>query len=433
MSPGTPASQLHVLAKPAGAACNLDCAYCFYKDKEALYPGSDSRMSEDLLDLWLRQLVESSEGQDRVRVSWQGGEPTLMGLDFYRKVVAKLETLVPPGQPVEFTLQTNGLRIDEEWARFLAQSEVLVGLSIDGPGELHDRYRLDKAGRGTFDRVVRTAQLLMKHGVAVNAMVTVHDANVEHPLEIYRFLRDELGFSFIQLIPIVERTDAGGIEAGGHAAFTEIGAPVSTRTVRPEAWGRFLNAIFDEWIRHDVGAVFIPRFEAALAAWLGVEPAMCVFRRTCGTALALEHQGDLYCCDHFVTPLHRLGNIGQQHLTTLAATSRAQLFGLAKTAGLPAACRRCAVRFACQGACPKDRLLCSTDGEAGLNWLCEGYKSFFSHIDTPMRILADLVADGRPAAEIMGLIAAQEASRETVGRNDKCPCGSGRKFKRCHG
>jgi len=390
-------------------------------------------MSEGVLDAYLRGMVEAYRGQEVLPIAWQGGEPTLMGLDFFQRVVGKLRALVPPGQRVEHSLQTNGLRLDEDWARFLAQEQVLVGLSIDGPQALHDAYRVDKGGLGSFSRVERAARLLLRQGVAVNALVAVHAANVGHPLAVYRFLRDELGFRYIQLLPVVQRTDPGGIEAGGHAAFPRDAAPVTARSVRPEAWGRFLCAIFDEWVRHDVGTVFIPRFEAALAAWLGIPPAMCVFQPTCGRALALEHQGDLYCCDHFVTAEHRLGNITQTPLATLAASPAARAFGQAKASGLPAFCRRCEVRFACQGECPKNRLLRGPDGEPGLNWLCAGYKHFFTHIDAPMRALAELLKRGQPASEIMGQLGRAEADFAQVGRNEPCPCGSGLKFKRCHG
>lgn len=400
----------HVLAKPTGARCNLDCGYCFYLDKERLYPGSRLRMSDAVLDAWLRQTVDRYRDQPVVPIAWQGGEPTLMGLDFFRRASAQLRALLRPGQRAEQSLQTNGLLLDERWAAFLREEGFLVGLSIDGPADLHDRFRVDKAGAPTHARVVQAAHLLLDSGVETNAMVCVHAANQDHPIPVYRHLVDELGFRHIQLIPVVEPE---------HPA----------RSVDPAAWGRFLGATFDRWIRQDVGRVFFPTFEAALASWLGLPPAMCVFRETCGDALALEHNGDVYACDHFVTPDHRLGNLLVEPLETLARSESQRAFGAAK-AQLPAQCLRCEVRFACRGECPKNRVLPSEDGEAGLNWLCAGYKAFFLSIDRPMRLLASLVRAGLPASNGMGLLAALEGGG--LGRHVPCPCGSGLKFGKCH-
>lgn len=424
----------HVLAKPTGAVCNLDCKYCFYLVKEELYPGSDFRMPVEVLDAYLRQLIAGHAGLPRLTVAWQGGEPTLMGLPFFRRVVERIAELAPPGQEIEHTFQTNGVRLDAEWCAFLAEHKVLVGLSIDGPREIHDAYRVDKGGRGTFDQVVRAARLLREHRVEFNALVTVHAANQDHPLRVYRFLRDELGVEFIQLIPIVERLDEGGIEAGGHAAFSREEAPVTDRTVSPEAWGEFLVAIFDEWVRHDVGRIFVPTFEAALASWMDLAPSMCIFRQTCGDAVALEHNGDLYSCDHFVTPAHRLGNVMESSLRLMVDSPAQRAFGCAKRDGLPPQCRGCRVRFACNGACPKDRLLADINGLPGLNWLCAGYYRFFTHIDPTMQMLARLVKAGRPADEVMLMLRQlDDPAAAGITRHSPCPCGSGRKFKSCHG
>lgn len=427
-------SPFHVLAKPTGAVCNLDCSYCFYLVKEELYPDSDFRMKEAVLDAYLRQLVEAHRDMPQITVAWQGGEPTLMGLPFFRRVVERLAALVPAGVQLEHTLQTNGVRLDDEWCVFLSQNRFLVGLSIDGPREMHDAYRVDKKGRGTFDQVVRAARLLRAHKVEHNALVTVHAANQDHPVEVYRFLRDELGFEFIQLIPIVERLDEGGLEAGGHAAFSRAEAPITDRTVSSEAWGEFLVAIFDEWVRRDVGRVFVPTFESAVASWLGLAPAMCIFRETCGNAVALEHNGDLYSCDHFVTPQHRLGNVLDTTMRQMVDSAQQRAFGSAKQEGLPSQCRACSVRFACNGACPKDRFLADETGQAGLNYLCAGYYRFFTHIDGPMRLIANLLKAGRPAEEAMlALRQLDDPAAAGLSRNSPCPCGSGRKLKACHG
>ncbi len=402
----------HVLAKPVGARCNLDCTYCFYLDKEALYPGSRFRMSDDVLRAWLEQLFHMHRGQATVPVAFQGGEPTLMGLDFFVRAAAMARAMARPGQRVELSLQSNGLLLDEAWVDFLRSEAVLVGLSIDGPEAMHDAFRVDRAGRGSHARVERAARLLIEGGVDVNAMVCVTAANAERPLEVYRYLTG-LGFRHIQHIPVVEP-----------------GPPVSPRTVDPGAWGRFLIATFDHWARHDVGRVFFPTFESALAAWLGLEPAMCVFRETCGDALALEHNGDLYSCDHFVNPKHLLGNLLEGRLTDMVSSAAQRSFGAAK-AELPGLCQRCEVRFACRGECPKNRFLITPEGEPGLNWLCEGYKAFFTHIDRPMRLLAGLVREGLPAENLMGLLAALDGGG--LDRHAPCPCGAGRKFRKCHG
>jgi uncharacterized protein len=291
-----------------------------------------------------------------------------------------------------------------------------VGVSIDGPPELHDVYRVDKRGNPTFEKVRRGWDLLRSHGVDANVLCTVNAANQAHPLDVYRFLRDELGARHVQLIPIVERDNDTGFQEGD--AVTE-------RSVAPDAWGRFLIAVFDEWLVHDVGTVFVQMFDAALASWVGVGAAMCIFAETCGDAVALEHNGDLYSCDHFVEPRHLLGNIAETHMVELLASPQQRAFGAAKRDTLPRQCRECDVRFACQGECPKNRFTLTPDGEAGLNYLCEGYLAFFHHVDGPMRLMADLLRRGRSADEVMGILA-------RAPRNEPCPCGSGHKAKYCH-
>jgi uncharacterized protein len=385
---------MHVLAKPTGAQCNLDCSYCFYLSKESLYPDSDFRMTDEVLDSYLRQLIESS-ASPQVTVSWQGGEPTLMGLDFFRRAIELAEKYRRPGMIFEHTLQTNGTTLDEEWCRFLRQHGFLVGISIDGPRELHDAHRVDKGGKPTFDEVMRGLRLLQQHGVEHNVLTTVNRRNADHPLAVYRFLRDEAQATWIQLIPVVERqTELVQLGRGPH---------VTPQSVHPEQLGTFLCAVFDEWVRHDVGRIFVPTFEGALANWLGLPSSgMCIFDETCGHALVIEHNGDLYSCDHFVTPEHRIGNVREQHLAYAASSAQQQRFGLAKQEGLPQVCRTCDVRFACHGECPKNRFAVSDDGEPGLNYLCQGYKQFFHHIGPSMRRMAQLVREGRPASEVMG-------------------------------
>ena len=290
--PLTAPAAFHVLAKPAGPICNLDCEYCFFLSKEALYPGDRFRMSDDVLDLYIRQLIESHPGPE-VTIAWQGGEPTLMGVDFFRRALARADEHRRPGQVLHHTIQTNGTLLTDEWCELLAAHDFLVGISIDGPPALHDTYRVDKRGGPTFERVHRGLELLRSHDVEFNVLCTVNGANQDHPLDVYRFFRDDLAVRFIQFIPIVERDNETGYQEG-HT--------VTDRSVDPEAWGRFLTAVFDEWVTRDVGTVFVQTFDAALASWMHVPASVCVFGETCGNAVALEHNGDLYSCDHFVEP-----------------------------------------------------------------------------------------------------------------------------------
>jgi len=392
-------SSFHVLGKPTGAICNLDCSYCFFLAKEELYPGSSFRMSDDLLETYLRQLLEGHRDPE-VTISWQGGEPTLMGLDFFRRVVELVEQLRRPDQVVEHAIQTNGTLVDDAWAAFFAQHDVLVGISIDGPRELHDAYRVDKGGKPTFDRVMAGLDRLKAHGVRWNVLTTVHHANEAHGLEVYRFLRDDLGAEFVQLIPIVELPAPGGIPTG---------AVVTDRSVSPAGYGRFLVDVFDEWVRHDVGRVYVQMFDSTLASFVGVNGALCVHAETCGTALALEHNGDLYSCDHFVEPEHLLGNITLLPLVDLVSSPQQKAFGDAKRDSLPAYCRSCDVRFACNGGCPKDRFTTTPDGEAGLHYLCPSYQTFFRHVDAPMRVMAAALRSGGYADSVMTWVAQRDA------------------------
>jgi uncharacterized protein len=420
-----------VLTKPAGSTCNLNCAYCFYLKKEALYPGSRFRMCEEVLESYICQLIESHRS-DAVTVAWQGGEPTLMGVDFYRQAIAFQEKYRRPGMTFENSLQTNGTLLDDEWCAFFRDNNFLVGISIDGPRELHDTHRVDRAGKPTFERVMRGLRLLRKHGVEYNILVTVNRVNADRPLEVYRFFRDEVQTSWLQFIPVIERLYEGKVTP------YQRGSKVSDRSVKPGQWGRFLTAIFDEWVRNDVGKVFVQTFEAAVRNWMGLgSSGMCIFDPTCGHGLALEHNGDLYACDHFVEPDYLLGNIQHTHMAELAGSAQQSQFGRDKRDTLPGTCRKCEVRFACHGECPKNRFLTAPDGEPGLNYLCAGYKSFFSHADRSLKILAGLIRRGLPAPKIMALLAQEEAppagTFSKTGRNAPCPCGSGLKFKKCHG
>ena len=406
----------HVLAKPTGPICNLDCEYCFFLSKESLYRGDRFRMADETLETYIRQLLESHMSPE-VTIAWQGGEPTLMGVDFFERSVVLVNKYKRPGQRVLHTIQTNGTLLTDEWCELFASYGFLVGISIDGPQELHDQYRVDKRGRPTFDKVIAGLDLLKHHSIEWNVLCTVNAANQHRPTEVYQFLRDQLGAQFIQLIPIVERVNDTGFQEGDE---------VTDRSIDPAAWGTFLISVFDEWVTRDVGRVFVSQFDAALASWVGVPPALCLFAERCGNALAIEHNGDLYSCDHFVEPNHLVGNIHQTHLVELLAADEQRAFGDAKHDTLPHWCFECPVLFACQGECPKNRFALTPDGEEGLNYLCVGYKSFFTHIDVLMAQMAALLRQGDEASEIMDVIA-------KAGRNDLCPCGSGLKAKRCHG
>ncbi len=426
--PLTAPPSFHVMAKPTGPICNLDCTYCYFLAKEALYPGDRFRMADDVLDAYVRQVIEGQTAPD-VTITWQGGEPTLMGVDFFRRTVALAERYRRPGQRLHHTIQTNGTLLTDEWCELLAEHRFLVGISLDGPARLHDRYRVDKHGEPTFERVVRGVELLKRHGVELNVLCTVNSANQRDPLGVYRFFRDELAVEFMQFIPIVERIETAG--AVRFASRADRGRPnlpdarVTDRSVDPGAWGEFLVAVFDEWLRHDVGRVFVQMFDAALASWMDVPGGLCIFAETCGDAVVVEHNGDLYSCDHFVEPEHRLGNIMRTHMVDLLASPQQRSFGAAKRDALPRWCRECPVLFACHGECPKNRFTVTPDGEPGLNYLCSGYRRFFTHVDGPMRLMADLVRAGRPASGVIETLA-------TAPRNDPCPCGSGRKAKHCH-
>ncbi len=422
---------MHILAKPTGAICNLACTYCFFLDKELLYEGDRFRMSEDTLETYIRSLI-AAHRIPQVTVAFQGGEPTLMGLDYYRKAIELEDKYRKPAMTFLNTMQTNGTLLTDEWCEFFAANDFLIGISIDGPRELHDAYRVNKRGEGSFDKVMRGLRLLQKHGVEYNVLTTVNRINADYPLEIYRFLRDEVGTSWMQFIPVVERVDD---EA--NPAYLK-GMHASERSVLPEQFGAFLTTIFDEWVHNDVGEVFVQTFEAAARNWAGMDQSgMCVFNETCGLGLALEHNGDLYSCDHYVEPDYHLGNITERSIEDLVSSAQQYDFGIDKRDSLPQYCLDCDVRFACHGECPKNRFLTTPDGEPGLNYLCAGFKSFFHHVDRPMKLMVELMRNGRLASEVMEILAREEQpffdDLARAGRNDPCPCGSGLKFKKCHG
>ncbi len=438
LPPGAPPA-FHLLAKPTGAICNLDCTYCFFLSKELLYPGSRFRMADDLLETYLRQLIEAHAHAPEVVIAWQGGEPTMMGLDFFRRSVELAERLELPGQRIVYTIQTNGTLLNDDWGAFLAEQGFLVGLSIDGPREIHDTYRVDKAGKGSFDRVMAGLDILRRHEVQWNALTTIHAANEDRGRDIYRFLRDDCGATFMQFIPIVERAtpetlpiaNAGwGEHVRDRPLYVLEGNLVTDRSVSPGGYGRFLVEVFEEWVRRDIGEVYVQMFDVALANWYGEPPGLCIHSETCGLALALEHTGDLYSCDHFVEPAYRLGNIRETRMIDLIVLPQQRAFGDAKRDTLPRFCRECDVRFACHGGCPKDRFALTPDGEPGLHYLCPSYKTFFGHVRSAMDAMCELLRAGRAPAELVARYAAEDARR---GRNDACPCGSGRKWKHCHG
>jgi len=384
--------RFHAMIKPVGAACNLNCTYCFYLHKrELLDQPAAPRMSEAMLEEHIRQYIEAQNG-DEVVFSWQGGEPTLLGLDFFRRVVELEQRHKKPFQRIENDLQTNGLLIDEEWARFLKQHNFLVGLSIDGPKELHDRFRIGREGTSTHDRVMATARLLKKHGVPFNALCVVNRENSKRPLDVYRFLTRELGVQRVQFNPCVEPKvfETTAPHAWNPTTLPVVGTPqarpghkdsvVTDWSVDADDWGDFLCKVWDDWYRRDYGRIHVDLFENAVAQSLGMPAQRCVTAEFCGKGLAVEHNGDVFACDHYVYPRFRLGNLREQHLGEMAYSDKQKSFGYAKRNTLPRYCRECEYLRLCWGECPKNRLLCTPEGDHGLCYLCPGQKLFFCHI-----------------------------------------------------
>jgi uncharacterized protein len=425
------------MAKPSGSVCNIDCHYCFYLEKEKLYPDLNSswRMGDEVLERYVSQYI-AAQDVPAVDFAWQGGEPTLLGVDFYRRAI-ELQNKYADGKRITNAFQTNGILLDDEWGEFLAANQFLVGLSVDGPRELHDRYRVDKGQKPTFDRVMAGLEVLKKHRVEFNTLTVLHRHNADHPGLVYRFLK-EIGSQYMQFIPIVERiareTDEDGLELV-NPEF-EGSARVANWSVGALQYGRFLCAIFDEWVRRDVGKRFVQIFDVTLGSFSGGDASLCIFAETCGNALIIEHNGDLYSCDHFVYPEYRLGNLRDESIRDMVGSAPQRQFGTDKRDRLPRYCRHCEYKFACNGGCPKHRSIKTPDGEDGLNYLCKGYKAYLSHVDPYMKFMAVELKRGRPAANVMDFVKRNDELREVArqaepGRNDPCPCGSGRKFKRC--
>jgi uncharacterized protein len=343
-------------------------------------------MSDEVLEEYIRQTI-GAHCIPEVTFAWQGGEPTLLGRDFFGRALLFEKKYCRAGMVIQNTIQTNGILLDDQWGEFFRKNRFLVGISIDGPKELHDACRTDEAGRGTFDRVMTGLALLKSHRVDFNILCTVNAVNGNHPREVYRFFRDEVKAQFIQFIPVVERDQQSGT--------------VTSCSVGPEQFGKFLIGVFDEWVRHDVGKVYVQHFDTALANWYGEPHGICVFSPTCGSAMVIEHNGDIYSCDHFVDKDHLRGNILKVPLAELVNSDRQKQFGRNKREKLPKYCRECTVLFACRGECPKNRFAVSPDGEAGLNYLCEGYRMFFSHIDRPMKFMVRELQNNRPPSNVM--------------------------------
>ncbi|HEY3332133.1 MAG TPA: anaerobic sulfatase maturase [Capsulimonadaceae bacterium] len=403
----------HVMAKPIGPICNLDCAYCYYLEKEAQYPATGSwRIEDATLETYIRQYIEAHDSPE-IGFAWQGGEPTLLGVSFFEHVI-ELQNRYADGKRITNSIQTNGTLLDDEWCQFLQANMFLVGISIDGPRELHDRFRVDKNARPTFDLVMRGLNLLKKHGVEFNTLTVVSRANSSKPLDVYHFLK-EIGSRYIQFIPVVERVN--GLSKNGLIQLappmrhnSEDRSKVTPWSVGSVAFGDFLVAVFDEWVRQDVGNVFVQMFDIALGQWAGEPAGLCVFDVTCGRGLAMERNGDVFSCDHYVYPEYRLGNVNSESLREMADSARQLKFGDDKRDLLVDDCVACDVRFACNGDCPKHRFRRSSSGQMGLSYLCPSYKRFFSHVDPYMRTMASLLKAQRPPAEIMRMISVDSAS-----------------------
>lgn len=427
----------HLLAKPSGSTCNIDCTYCFFLSKEALYPNEKSRMSQATLEAYIRQLLESHRSP-RVTVAWQGGEPTLMKLEFFQRSMELVEKYRRPGQAIEHTFQTNGMLLDDDWCSFFKQHNFLVGLSVDGPRELHDTYRVDRHKKGTFDKVMEGWRYLKKHDVDFNILCTVNAANEKYGREVYRFFRDEIGAKWMQFIPIVERAteqtldiaNQGWSDQAGRKRllYTQTGNLVTERSVGAKQYGQFLIDIFEEWVRHDIGSVYVQLFDVTLEASFG-RHLLCIHAPTCGYGPALEYNGDLYSCDHFVEPDYKLGNIHDTHMVELIASTAQRKFGADKRDTLTDQCQTCKVKNWCNGGCPKDRFAVSNAGEAGQNYLCPGLELFFMHTGPTFSLMAQLLRKGYAPSDVMGMIAEQDTNRTY----QPCPCGSGKKFRFCHG
>lgn len=390
-------TSFNLMLKPAGSLCNLDCHYCYYLDKAEIYGGHEPRMDFETLEIVIREYIEANDVED-VTFNWHGGEPLILGIDFYRKAL-ELEKKYGEGKRVHNTIQTNGTLVNRDWAKFFRDNEFLVGISLDGPADIHDRYRKDKGNAPTFDKVVRGLDIMRNEGVEFNTMSTVNKASEGRGLEVYQFLKS-LGSRYMQFMPVVEHVkwpvDASGNPKKGARPFIvdpyEEGAKISPWSVGDIAFGKFLCDIFDYWVRNDVGQYFVNQFDAALACWCGFQPGSCVSAKTCGGNSIIEHNGDVYPCDHFVYSKYKLGNVKTESLRGLMESPEQGLFGINKRNNLPSKCFKCDYLFACNGECPKHRFNVTEKGETGLNALCAGYYKFYSHIAPYMDYMKDLLS-----------------------------------------
>ncbi len=423
-----------IMVKPTGPLCNLNCTYCYYLGKKKMYGGeNDFRMKDDLLEAFIKNYIEVQQ-VPVVTFVWQGGEPTLLGLDFFRKAV-DLQRKYANGKTIENAFQTNGTMLTDDWCRFFADNKMLVGISIDGEEHNHDHYRKTRTGGGTFKKVMKGIELLRKNKAEFNTLSCVNSYNVNYASDTYRFLKN-IGSGFIQFLPVVERV---AFEHDGASLILvppsySDKAAVAEWSVGAEDFGRFLITIFNEWVRHDVARYYVQIFDATLANYVGELPGLCVFAETCGDALVMEHNGDLFSCDHFVYPDNYLGNISISSMVEMVKSQKQFDFGIDKRNKLPAFCLQCDVRYACHGECPKHRFVNTPDGQPGLNYLCKGYKSFFHHVEPYMEFMAKELKNRRAPANVMTWIRNREnqAVRPLIPeRNDPCPCGSGKKYKNC--
>ena len=390
----------HVMAKPIGPLCNLDCTYCYYLEKKNLYRDKKNfKMSEEVLEAYIRQMIDGQDVEEILFV-WQGGEPTMMGIDFFEKAI-EIQKFYAGKKKISNSFQTNGTLLNAEWCRFFKKNNFLVGISVDGPANLHDKYRKYKNGNPSFHMVMKGIKLLRKFQVDFNTLTVVNNINVGYPLEVYRFLK-KIGSGFIQFIPIVERiaeeADPGELLLVAPEYSDE--AKVSTWSVNPVKYGKFLTEIFDEWVLSDVGKYFVQIFDVTLANWVGAPPGLCIFGETCGFATALEHNGDLFACDHFVYEDNFLGNILDTPIVKLIQQAEQKKFGYDKRDKLTRTCIMCEYRFACHGECPKNRIAKTTDGQEGLNYLCKGLKYFFNHVHPFMDFMAEELKNKRPPANV---------------------------------
>lgn len=422
-----------VMLKPAGSSCNLDCTYCYYLEKKNLFGEGPFRMSEDLLEKYTRQFIETQQ-VPVVTFTWQGGEPTLMGIDFFRKAI-EFQKKYQGDKKIENAFQTNGTRLNDEWCGFFSENSILVGVSIDGAEHNHDHYRKTSSGAPTFKKVMKGIELLQKHKVEFNTLSCVNAYNVRFASETYRFLK-KIGSGFMQFLPVVER-ETDPLVNNGMKLASPMSLPGTTATdwsVGARDFGKFLITVFDEWVRNDVARYFVQLFDTTLANYVGEMPGICVFAETCGDALVMEHNGNIYTCDHFVFPEYYLGNINDKPLIDIVKSQKQFDFGILKRNTLPRYCLRCDVRYACHGECPKHRFSLTPDGKPGLNYLCEGYKDFFHHVEPYMEFMAKELKNKRAPANVMQWIRNREnqvVKKAIPERNDPCPCGSGKKFKNC--